>query len=306
MKYANTFHTMPCRQTGAALAISLTLLAVATLVGVVAMQSTTQEEKMAGNLRDANLAFQAADSALLAGENILRNYYWRWVGEFLQDRNLDGVQDGGLPFSWVVVPPGANFSQSCPPPPPQQYGGDASPCNLPFPLPPTGWYAFPQNVQQLNVTPQGWAWVLDENDLNFPLGPRLDPNPGNFVPGSNAVQSYWWDEQGVNWWATNQSQSFQLPPNSLDTVANQPRFVIEYLDFPGNDPLNRDEGIAAMRAADGVVIQNEKPFRRERHYYRITARGEGGVPQDPNNPDPNPTVVMLQSNFFWIYHLPTL
>jgi Tfp pilus assembly protein PilX len=174
-------------------------------------------------------------------------------------------------------------------------------------------YIFPLNVQTpppLALANQGWAWVLDENNLNFPLGPagpRLDPNPGNFVPGSNAVQSYWWDERGGVWWATaNQSWSFQLPANSLDTVANQPRFLIEYLEFPGNDPLNRDQGIAAMRAADGVVIQNEKPFRRERHYYRITARGEGGVPQDPNNPDPNPTVVMLQSNFFWIYHLPTL
>lgn len=42
-----------------------------TLVGTTAMQVTGLEERMAGNMRDRNLAFQAAESALRAGENVL-------------------------------------------------------------------------------------------------------------------------------------------------------------------------------------------------------------------------------------------
>jgi type IV pilus assembly protein PilX len=73
------FVTWRGRQTGAALVVSLLLLLVATLIGVTAMQVTSLEEKMAGNLRDRNLAFQAAESALRAGEAFLRTQ----TGEFV-------------------------------------------------------------------------------------------------------------------------------------------------------------------------------------------------------------------------------
>lgn len=56
------------RQTGAALVISLIMLLLLTLVGVTATQVTSLEEKMAGNARDANIAFQAAEAALRQGE----------------------------------------------------------------------------------------------------------------------------------------------------------------------------------------------------------------------------------------------
>lgn len=42
-----------------------------TVIGVSAMQNTTLEEKMAGNLRDANLAFQAAEAGLRDAEKYL-------------------------------------------------------------------------------------------------------------------------------------------------------------------------------------------------------------------------------------------
>ncbi len=61
----------PGKQSGAVLAISLIMLLLLTIVGVTAMQTTGLEEKMAGNMRDRNIAFQAAESALRAGENIL-------------------------------------------------------------------------------------------------------------------------------------------------------------------------------------------------------------------------------------------
>ena len=59
------------KQKGAVLAISLIILLLMTLIGVSAMQSTTLQEKMAGNLRDANLAFQAAEAGLRDAENYL-------------------------------------------------------------------------------------------------------------------------------------------------------------------------------------------------------------------------------------------
>ncbi|MGH8488991.1 MAG: pilus assembly PilX family protein [Gammaproteobacteria bacterium] len=55
-------------ETGAVLVVSLVFLLVLTLIGLTGMQVTSLEEKMSGNMRDRNLAFQAAESALRAGE----------------------------------------------------------------------------------------------------------------------------------------------------------------------------------------------------------------------------------------------
>jgi type IV pilus assembly protein PilX len=59
------------KQRGAVLIISLIILLLMTLIGTAGMQNTSLEEKMAGNMRDRNLAFQAAESALRAGETFL-------------------------------------------------------------------------------------------------------------------------------------------------------------------------------------------------------------------------------------------
>ena len=61
------------RQRGVALIVALILLLTMTLLGLTAMRSNTQGERMAGNFRDRNLAFQAAEAALREGEEILRN-----------------------------------------------------------------------------------------------------------------------------------------------------------------------------------------------------------------------------------------
>lgn len=50
-------------QAGLVLDISLIMLLL-TLIGVSGMQATGMEEKMAGNMRDRNVAFQAAEAAL--------------------------------------------------------------------------------------------------------------------------------------------------------------------------------------------------------------------------------------------------
>ena len=63
----------PQTQQGVVLIVGLIMLLLLTLIGTTGMQMTSLEEKMAGNMRDRNLAFQAAESALAAGEFYLRN-----------------------------------------------------------------------------------------------------------------------------------------------------------------------------------------------------------------------------------------
>lgn len=56
----------PCRnkQIGVVLIVSLIMLLLLTIIGVTSMQVTGLEEKMAGNMRNQNLAFQSAETAL--------------------------------------------------------------------------------------------------------------------------------------------------------------------------------------------------------------------------------------------------
>lgn len=61
------------QQKGAALIVCLILLLVMTILGVTSITTTTMEEKMAGNIRNKHLSFQAAEAALRAGENIANN-----------------------------------------------------------------------------------------------------------------------------------------------------------------------------------------------------------------------------------------
>jgi type IV pilus assembly protein PilX len=59
------------QQSGIVLVIGLIMLLLMTLLGVTAMQVTGLEEKMAGNTRNHNVAFQAAESALRIAESYI-------------------------------------------------------------------------------------------------------------------------------------------------------------------------------------------------------------------------------------------
>ncbi len=59
------------QQQGIALIISLVILLVLTILGVQSMSTSVLEERMAGNYRDKKMAFEAAESALKAGEAFL-------------------------------------------------------------------------------------------------------------------------------------------------------------------------------------------------------------------------------------------
>ena len=128
----------PVRQKGAALVVGLILLVVITLIGVSAMQSTTLQEKMAGNLRDSNLSFQAAEVGLRFCENILTQDYQFQVAAL----NLGAIntppQARPLDQTWQIDNPATPVVEG----------------------------------------PAVWLWSLDENQAGFPnTNLRLDPNP---------------------------------------------------------------------------------------------------------------------------------
>ena len=59
------------RQNGMILVTGLIFMVVLTLIVVASMRTTLLEERMASNVRDNDLAFQAAEAALRAGERVL-------------------------------------------------------------------------------------------------------------------------------------------------------------------------------------------------------------------------------------------
>jgi len=63
------------RQRGVTLVMSLIFLLLLTILGVTAISTSTLQEKMSGNLRDQDVAFQAAESALRFGE-LAVNQMW--------------------------------------------------------------------------------------------------------------------------------------------------------------------------------------------------------------------------------------
>ena len=56
------------KQAGVALIMALVFLMLLTILGITAMNTTILQEKMAINMRDKHHAFQAAETALMAGE----------------------------------------------------------------------------------------------------------------------------------------------------------------------------------------------------------------------------------------------
>ncbi len=77
----------PQRQGGAILLFCLVFLAVLTMAGVAGMEAATLEERMSGNMRDHEVAFNAAESALQAGEA------WLVLQDTLPITSTDGTTD---------------------------------------------------------------------------------------------------------------------------------------------------------------------------------------------------------------------
>ncbi|WP_308363763.1 MULTISPECIES: PilX N-terminal domain-containing pilus assembly protein [unclassified Microbulbifer] len=58
-------------QRGATLLVGLIMLLLMTVIALAAVRGSGMQELMAGNMRDRNLAFQAAEAGLRAGEQVL-------------------------------------------------------------------------------------------------------------------------------------------------------------------------------------------------------------------------------------------
>lgn len=69
MKYASSAN----REKGAALITSLIFLTVLTILGMSTLGTALLESRMAGNMRDRNIAFQAAEMGLRDAELFIRN-----------------------------------------------------------------------------------------------------------------------------------------------------------------------------------------------------------------------------------------
>ena len=91
----------PQRQRGATLVVALIILVVLTLLGVTAMQGATMQERMAGNVRDVNVAFQAAEAALRDGEDFLSNTVV--LPPFNGNNGLYEAPDIGDPRPWEAA-----------------------------------------------------------------------------------------------------------------------------------------------------------------------------------------------------------
>lgn len=95
------------KQYGAVLVVSLIMLLILTLIGLSGTQATSLEEKMAGNVRDQNIAFQAAESTLLAAEQfILTNPTTSYQGNTLTPGLLD------IPNVGVNAEPASYFASA--------------------------------------------------------------------------------------------------------------------------------------------------------------------------------------------------
>lgn len=81
----------PQKERGAVLIVSLVMLLIVTLIAVSSMQGTVMEEKMAGNTRDRNLAFQTAESSLREAEIYVAGL--ASMGTFTGSGGLYGLTD---------------------------------------------------------------------------------------------------------------------------------------------------------------------------------------------------------------------
>lgn len=59
---------------GATLAIALMMLLLMTIIAITAVSTSTLEEKMSANLKDQNVAFQAAETGLREGEQLVYSF----------------------------------------------------------------------------------------------------------------------------------------------------------------------------------------------------------------------------------------
>jgi|SRR5690554_724320 len=83
------------KQSGSALIISLLLLFILTILALAGARNSILQERMTGNMVDRNMAFQAAEAAIVEGERALRAGGFRTA---IAERERPGDPDAWLEF----------------------------------------------------------------------------------------------------------------------------------------------------------------------------------------------------------------
>lgn len=99
------------RQRGSTLLVGLVMLLLMTFIGLAAIRGSGMQELMAGNMRDRQLAFQAAESALREAEGVLKNELNKGISTIFDGsiagygEELDSSKSSGfwLHFIWSDV-----------------------------------------------------------------------------------------------------------------------------------------------------------------------------------------------------------
>jgi type IV pilus assembly protein PilX len=99
------------KQTGTVLIIALVMLVVLTLIGLSAMQSSTIEEIMAGNIKDCNQGFQAAESAISDAVNWIYSRNNRPKADLSASNNVYSSDAFTLGESGTPAAPDFNWSE---------------------------------------------------------------------------------------------------------------------------------------------------------------------------------------------------
>lgn len=105
--------THPHKMQGATLIVALIMLVLIAIIGFGAMQTTTMEEKMSGNLRDKNMSLQAAEAGLRDREAWLRglssapspNGQWLFDDDINWSAPLEYGEAGVIDISGVSADP---------------------------------------------------------------------------------------------------------------------------------------------------------------------------------------------------------
>ena len=90
------------KQQGSALIVSLSILLVLTVLGVSSMRTISLEEKMAGNSRDYQVAFESAEAALRQAEIYLDGV--ANLADFSANGGIGGyyLASGNNPEAWTI------------------------------------------------------------------------------------------------------------------------------------------------------------------------------------------------------------
>jgi len=108
------------KQRGSVLILALTILMVLTVLGISAMSGSNLQERMAGNTRDYEIAFQSAEAGLRAAENYINSISnlndfsttGGTGGKYTRDYNGQAWKDNGIwpsPTTSSSTAPSFNF-----------------------------------------------------------------------------------------------------------------------------------------------------------------------------------------------------